>query len=272
MWAGAIFQDSVAIVTGASGGIGRATVMALAGKGAYVGLVSRSGNRLESLAQEIKKRYGREALVLPTDVCSKAQIDRTVGQVIKRFGRIDYLINGAGIITYKPFLSLTEEEESRMMAVNYFGTVATTRSVLPTMIRQGQGHIVNIASTAGRRGFPMETGYCASKFAVVGFSEALRLELDQTGVRISVLSPGIVDTALAESFLGQPRIRDHVKPLTSDEIARRVLGMVLRNRPEEILPAATRWLIRVNSFTPRLADWIIRRRLKRIHRLLSGGG
>ena len=258
----------MAIVTGASSGIGRATSLAFAREGASLALLARTRDRLETLADEIRSKYGRDSLVIPADVCSATEIEKIVPQVMDRYGRIDYLINSAGIISYKPFLELSLQELRDMMAVNYFGAVACIKAVLPIMIRQGTGHIVNIASTAGRRGFPMQTGYSASKFALVGFSEALRVELYGTGVGVSVLCPGIVDTPMTKGFLNLPGIREKIRPIPADQIASWVLKATADGRTEVILPFSTKMLIRLNSLAPRWADWIIRRRVKRVNELI----
>ncbi|MBI3611106.1 MAG: SDR family NAD(P)-dependent oxidoreductase [Nitrospirae bacterium] len=221
------------------------------------------------MADEIRTKYGSSSLILPADVRKPAEITRRISEIWDRYGRIDYLVNSAGIISYKPFLELSFDELQAMMDVNYWGTVACIQSVLPFMIRQGAGHIVNIASTAGRRGFPMETGYCASKFAVIGFSEALRLELQGTGVGISIISPGIVDTPMAAGFLNLPGIRDEVRPISADEIASRLMRAIAEKQVEVILPLTTRLLIRLNGVAPRWADWLIRRRVKRINALIQ---
>ncbi|MEK6684416.1 MAG: SDR family NAD(P)-dependent oxidoreductase [Nitrospirota bacterium] len=261
--------NKIAIITGATGGIGRATALAFADQGVSVALLSRNRDRLESLAGEIREKYHRESLTLQADVRSPAEIQKGIEQVMDRHGRIDYLVNGAGIISYKPFLDLSLDEHQAMMSVNYFGTVACIRAVLPVMLRQKTGHIVTIASTAGKRGFPMETGYCASKFAVVGFSEALRMELHGTGVCVSVLCPGIVDTPMAGNFLNLPGIREEVHPLLADQIASWVLKAIAEERVEVILPFSTKMVIHLGSVAPGWADWIIRRRVKRIAALIS---
>lgn len=269
MESSSIFRKKVAIVTGASSGIGRATSLAFAREGASLVLIARSRDRLSFLADEIRAANGRESLVMPADVCLMADTEKIGHRVMEQYGRIDFLVNSAGILSYKPFLETAPEELSRVMAVNYFGSVACIRSVLPLMIRQGFGHIVNISSTAGRRGFPMEAGYCASKFAITGFSEALRMELHGTGVGVSVLSPGIVDTPMAAGFLNLPGIREEVQPMPVDRIAIGILQLVINRRTEMILPWSTRLIIRINGMVPRLADWVIRRRVNRIGRLIS---
>ncbi|MBI3597446.1 MAG: SDR family oxidoreductase [Nitrospirae bacterium] len=263
------FKNKIVVITGASGGIGRATALAFAREGARVALLARNRPRLEALASEIRTNDHREGLILAADVCSPVEIQKGIEQVMDRYSRIDYLINGAGVIFFNPFLELSLEELQAMMSVNYFGTATCIRAVLPVMLRQRSGHIVNIASTAGRRGFPMETGYCASKFAVVGLSEALRMELNGTGVGISLLCPGIVDTPMSRDFLSLPGIREEIRPISADRIAFRILDMVAEKRVESILPFSTKLVIRLNSMAPRLADWIIRKRVNRIAALIS---
>ena len=263
------WKGRVALVTGASSGIGRAVSLALAQRGAEVALLARNRERLGRLADSIREESGRESLVLQTDVSDASQVGRAVALVLERHGRIDYLINSAGIIRYKPFLDLSHEEMAGMMAVNYFGTVHCIRAVLPQMLKRRSGQIVNIASTAGRRGFPMETGYSASKFAVVGMSEALRLELSDTGVSVSLLCPGFVDTPMAADFLGLPGIREEVRPMTSETIAGMILDMIENKTVERIVPWSTRLIVRLNSWFPSLTDRIILRRVKRISRLIS---
>jgi len=261
--------NKIAIITGATGGIGRATALAFAEQGAVVALLARNRDRLEKVAGEIRARYQRECLLLSVDVRSPDEVQKGMDQVLDRYGRIDYLVNGAGIIAYKPFLDLSPDDFHLMTSVNYFGSVACIRAVLPAMIRQRAGHIVNIASTAGRRGFPLETAYCGSKFALVGFSEALRMELHGSGVSVSVLCPGIVDTPMSQGFLNLPGIREEIRPLSAGLIAAWVLKMASGKRVEVILPFSTKMVIRLNSLAPQWADWIIRGRMKRITALMA---
>jgi len=263
------FKNKIVVITGASGGIGRATSLAFASRGACLALLARNRTRLGVLAAEIESRYNRASLILEADVCSPVEVQKGIQKATDHYGRIDYLINGAGIISFKPFLELSPEELHAMMSVNYLGTAACIRAVLPMMLERRSGHIVNIASIAGRRGFPMETGYCASKFAVVGFSEALRVELTGTGVGVSLLCPGIVDTPMSSDFLNLPGIRKEVRPLSADQIASHLLQMVTEKRVESILPLSTKLVVRLNSVAPRWADWIIRKRTNRIAELIA---
>ena len=258
------------MVTGASSGIGRSTALAFAREGASLVLLARNRGRLEDLAGEIRDHWGRESLVISLDVRSPVDIKKCIPQIMDRFGWIDFLINSAGVIFYKPFLELGPQELDEMMAVNYFGAVCCIQAVLPGMLRRRLGTIVNIGSTAGRRGFPMETGYCASKFALAGFSEALRVELLGTGVGLSLISPGVVDTPMAAGFLKIPGIREQIRPLTSEQVADSVLDAVTRKRVEISLPFKARIIIGLNHIAPGLADRLIRRNMNRIAKLVSG--
>ncbi|HSG05400.1 MAG TPA: SDR family oxidoreductase, partial [Nitrospiria bacterium] len=222
-----------------------------------------------SLLQELEGQYPGKFGVFKADLVSEKAVSDMVGEVLRFFGRVDVLVNSGGIIAYGPFESLDPRTLREVMEVNYWGTVACIRSVLPHMIKQKSGHIVNMASTAGRRGFPMETGYCASKFAVVGFSEALRLELEGSGVGVSVICPGIVDTPMAGSFLDIPGIRERVRPLSPEEVASWILKSIENNFPEITRPLSTKLVSLLSGVFPKAADSIILRRTRRLEAIIN---
>lgn len=262
-------NQKVALVTGASGGIGRAAAKALARKGYFLALNGRDEKRLEDLRSELEGNHKGKWGVFRADLSSEEAVSGMVREVIEVFGRLDVLINSAGIIAYGPFESLDPGKMREVMEVNYWGSVACIRSVLPQMRKQKSGHIVNIASTAGRRGFPMETAYCASKFAVVGFSEALRLELEGSGIGVSLICPGIVDTPMAESFLAIPGIREAVRPLTPEEIAAWILKSIENHLLEITRPLSTKLVSLLSGILPKTADSMILRRTRRLSALLN---
>ncbi len=261
--------DKVALITGASSGIGRSAAKTLARKGYSLALNGRDGKRLEGLRLELERDHKGKVVVFKADLASEEAASKMVRDVIGVFGRVDVLINSAGILAYGPFESLDPGKLREVMEVNYWGTVACVRSVLPVMVNQKSGHIVNIASTAGRRGFPMETGYCASKFAVVGFSEALRLELKGSGIGVSVICPGIVDTPMAGPFLAIPGIRRAVQPLSPEEVAAWIMKSIENNIPEITRPLSTKLLGFFSGVFPKTTDWIILRRTRRLSELLN---
>jgi NAD(P)-dependent dehydrogenase (short-subunit alcohol dehydrogenase family) len=197
------FRGRTMLVTGASSGIGRDFATVLAGLGVRTALMARRGEVLEQLAADIR-RGGDEAIVLPADVTRRDEVREAVALALDRFGHIDILINSAGVLEPAAVEDIEPQVLQRMMEVNLFGSLYTMQALLPSMRRAGSGNIVNIGSLAGRRGVPPLGGYSASKFAVVGLTEALRVELFGTGVRVSLVMPGVVDTQMvrAESSRG----------------------------------------------------------------------
>ncbi len=191
----AYFRDRVVLVTGASSGIGRDLALTFAKMGAKVALLARRASLLDALAHEISDAGG-DALVLAADVTRRSEVRDAVNRALAHFGRIDVLINSAGIAIPDRVETMPPEDLERMMSVNLMGTLHSMQAVLPSMRAAGAGSIVNIASLAGRRGMPPLGAYCATKFAVVGLTEALRVELYGSGIRLSLVMPGVIDTPM----------------------------------------------------------------------------
>jgi len=191
------FQDRSVLITGASSGIGEDIAQALGRLGAQIGLIARRKTKLQELADKIAAQGGR-ALPLACDVTRRSEVDEIVRRASNAFGKIDILINSAGVL----IPALTEdariEDLEAMMRTNFYGLVHMIQAVLPLMREAGSGQIVNIASLAGRRGFSPIGGYSATKFAVVGFTEALRTELVGSGITASLVMPGVVDTPMVD--------------------------------------------------------------------------
>ncbi|MBX3027094.1 SDR family oxidoreductase [bacterium] len=192
------FRDQVALVTGASSGIGRETARLLAQRGARVALAARRRERLEELAMAIRDAGG-VALVVPTDVADRAAARAAAARVRRVWGRIDVLVNNAGVMTPAPVATLRGADLEAMLRVNLFGALFMTQAVLPAMQRHG-GAIINVASLAGRRGVTPLGGYCASKFALVGLTEALRTEVDAARVHVGLVLPGVVETPMVTAI------------------------------------------------------------------------
>jgi len=243
-------NGSVALVTGASRGIGRATARALHARGAAVGLVARSGDELEQVAAEL----GARTAVAAADVSDRDQVERAVTGIVAALGPVDVLVNNAGIGAYAAVLEESAETPERLMRVNYLGTVHPTLAVLDGMATRGRGHIVNVASIAGRVGAPFEAAYSASKFAVVGWSEALAAEVDALGVRVSLVNPGPVATSFTEAR-GVPFQRSVPRPVSAERVADAVVSAIEGNRFEQTIP---RWL-RVGPIVRALAPDLYRR-------------
>ena len=198
---GNYFRGRTALVTGASSGIGRDLALNLARLGARVAILARRREVLEELAAEM--RHGAEVpLVLAADVTKRDESHDAVERALHEFGHLDILVNSAGVMEPGPVETMTAASLERMMNVNLFGTLHMMQSALPSMREARAGHIVNIASLAGRRGMPPLGGYCASKFAVVGLTEALRVELYGSGVKVSLVMPGVIDTPMVKGGAG----------------------------------------------------------------------
>jgi NADP-dependent 3-hydroxy acid dehydrogenase YdfG len=196
----------IALVTGASSGIGQGAALALAEAGAFVAVSGRRKDRLESVVARIEAAGGR-ALALPGDVSVEEQARKSVEDTVAQFGRIDILINSAGVNEQGGIESLPLEQWHRLIDINLMGTIYTSRVAFPLMKAQGAGDIVNISSTAGRRSGHLFAAYATSKFGVTGFTEAMRQEGGTHGIRVSIIEPGATATEIAESVT-DPKWRD----------------------------------------------------------------
>jgi NADP-dependent 3-hydroxy acid dehydrogenase YdfG len=192
---------TVAVITGASSGIGHATALELARQGASVALIARRADRLTALVTEIETAGGT-ALAIPTDISDRAQAEAAIATTIQRFGRLDILVNNAGLMILGLAADADVDDWDRMIAINQQGLLYMTRAALPHLqAAAAEGprqvaDIVNISSVAGRTTFPTASAYSLTKYGVNGFSEALRQELTESHVRVGVLEPGKVDTEL----------------------------------------------------------------------------
>lgn len=220
------FSGNVAIVTGASSGIGKATAEMLAQRGAHVAIFARSGDKLQRIAE----RFGDRVLAVAGDVANLGDVERLFSATESRFGKCDVLVNNAGMIDVAPLVDTTHEQWQRMFAVNVDAIFLACRRALPSMLERGAGAIVNVASISGVVGpdkFPGWVSYCASKGAVISLTEALAVEVKERGVRVNCVSPGSVDTPMwAEASGGAPA------SMTPDEIAETILFLASpRSRP-----------------------------------------
>jgi NAD(P)-dependent dehydrogenase (short-subunit alcohol dehydrogenase family) len=198
------FRDKVVMVTGASSGIGRATALAFAAAGARVALVARRREVLE----EVARLAGERATVFPADVTRRDEVRACFAAAGARFGRIDVVVNNAGILIPAPVPQLAEADLEAMLRVNLFGALFVMQEAVSRMLAQGDGCIVNVASLAGRRGYTPLGGYCATKFALVGLTEALRMDLHGTPVHVALVLPGVVETPMIEHATQDPEFLD----------------------------------------------------------------
>ncbi len=216
-------NEHVAIITGASSGIGRATAHVLAEEGARVVLAARREERLQELKASVEEAGGT-ALAVPTDVTDRAQCRALAEEALGAFGRIDLLVNNAGIMPLSFMKNLHEDEWERMVDVNIKGVLFCLGAVLPAMLEAGRGHIVNVSSVAGRRVTPGSAVYSGTKFAVTALSEGLRRELSAgKNIRVTCIEPGAVDTELTETITDEEILEGlsewDFKMLESEDIA-----------------------------------------------------
>ncbi len=219
-------KDKIALVTGASRGIGYASSLALAKEGATIVATARTKKDLDALVAALTKDGGK-AKAITCDVTKSADVGSCVDQAIAAFGRVDILVNNAGIGGYRPFLDWTEEDYDRIMAVNAKSTWLFSKAVIPHMLKQGGGNIVNLSSVAGLQGYPSEGIYCMSKFAQVALAQSLDREFFQKNIKVSLVCPGGVETHFA---IGDGRTYDgaNMKGFsTAEDVAEAVLLAVL---------------------------------------------
>jgi 3-oxoacyl-[acyl-carrier protein] reductase len=186
-------ENKVIIITGASEGLGKGTAKVFAHEGWNVVIASRTTEKLEQVANELQEVSG-EVLAVTTDVSDNGQVERLVRQTIEKFGKVDVLINSAAIDYPGSIEEITTDQWNKVIGVNLNGVFHTSKAVFPHMKKQKSGYIINISSVAGRKGWPNATAYCASKFALTGFTQALNGEGKLHNIRCSVIYPGGMDT------------------------------------------------------------------------------
>lgn len=191
--AGMAVRGTVSVVTGASSGIGWATAVAFARRGSTVVAAARRKDRLDELVAGIEARGG-SAVAVPCDVAERSQVSALAERVLGEFGRCDVLVNNAGISQRGPFADIALDQIERVVRVNYLGVLYGTKAFLPAMLDAGRGHVVNVASLAGRFATPGSGVYSSTKHAVVAFSESLHYELHGTGILVTAVNPGFVET------------------------------------------------------------------------------
>ncbi len=228
----------VALVTGASSGFGEAVALGLAKAGAKVALAARREDRLRDLAARIQASGG-EAVVIVADFTDEAQAQRAVHEAEAAFGQVDILINNAGVMYLEPVATADLGRWRAMLELNLLGLIAATQAALPGMTARKDGHIVNIASTAGHISNPLSAAYSATKFGVIGFSESLRKEVHKDNIRVSVISPGMAATELRD-HIAVPAVQSALnksaaamRQLTAEDVADAILYAV--SRPPHVM-------------------------------------
>lgn len=261
----------VVLITGASSGFGEDAAKLFAKEGCRVVLAARRLDRLQALAAEIQNAGG-EALAIPVDVSQPAEIEVMVQSTLDLYGRIDILFNNAGYGSVDWFENLSPERHiATLIQVNLTGTVLVTRAVIPYMLKQRSGHVINMSSVAGLIAAPLITTYVASKYGVRAFTDSLRREVRPFGIRVSGIYPGPATTefgAKLERTSSRESIR-HIKypHLTSAYVAQRVVDVAKRPRRSLVIPWWFRIITTFDTLFPVIVDWILYLYSRATHRL-----
>ncbi len=250
------FKGKKVVITGASSGIGRAAALAFAWQGANLVIAARRADMLDEVARECRG-LGVECHAIVADVSRRDDCKRLIDSA----GEVDILVNNAGFAIFDAIEQAKPDDLESMMQTNYFGMVWCTQAVLPQMLGRGSGAIVNVASIAGLMGYARMGGYCATKFAMIGFSEALRDEVIGRGVRVAMVCPGTTETAFFEKaergkMPGASRLILAVKP---ERVARAICDSAADGRYRRIIPIGAAMYIGFKEILPRVAHAMFRR-------------
>ncbi|MFF2483705.1 SDR family NAD(P)-dependent oxidoreductase [Paenibacillus sp. NPDC058071] len=250
-----MLKGKIVFISGASSGIGAITAKMVAERGAIPILTGRNLERLQAIAATIPGPFGLYRM----DVTNMDEVQRIVDETVAKYGRIDILLNNAGFGKFERFVDAPVDSFESMMDTNYMGIVRCTKAVVPHMLKQGEGQIVNIASMAGKIGSSKSTGYSATKHAVLGFTNSLRMELKGSGIAVSAVNPGPIDTSFFE--LADPS-GTYVKNVSwfmmkPEYVARKIVSVMERRKAEVDLPLPAAAGIKLYQLFPRLADRMV---------------
>lgn len=262
------WQNKVVVVTGGARGLGRALAEAFAAAQARVVLVAREAQRVEAAARQIQQAGG-QALGMAADITVQDQVDRLFAKILRRFGRLDVLVNNAGRSMRGSVAQTTPEQFRELMELNFLGVVRCTRAALPHLLER-RGHVVNIGSLAAKSAPRWVGAYAATKHAVAAYSQQLRLELGPQGLHVLLVCPGPVvrkhprgepleGLGAVPAEARGPGAGVRLRPIRPTRLAQRVLDACQRRLPELVLPLRARILFALSQLCPRLGDWLLRR-------------
>jgi short-subunit dehydrogenase len=254
------------LITGASQGIGQALAIEAVAAGARVAISARSEDLLRKAAEDLTG-HGHPVLAIPADVTKSDDRRRMLDSVIQAWGGLDVLVNNAGVSCFGHFSSSTEEVLREVMEVNFFGPAELIRLAIPVLAQGDQPAVVNVSSRCGRRALPAFPEYSASKFALCGLTEALRAEFVRQGIDVLLIVPGYVATGLPERMLRREGKIDlcKLRGISPRQAALEILDAIRKNRAETVLGGDARWLLRFNRFFPRLTNYLIARKVKKLY-------
>lgn len=256
------FKNKVVLITGASSGIGKQTAIEFAKLGSIIILVARRKDKLEEVENELKK-FNVDTLVCECDISKKEQVEIMSKMVIQKFSSVDILVNNAGFAIYGSVSDLPITDIESQMETNYFGMVYCIKSFLPHMLNKKSGHIVNVASVAASFGLPGVASYCASKFAMLGFSEGLKHELNGTGVGITVVSPIMVKTDFFEHPSFEKMKKRNKTSLNSKTVAKIIVKAANSSRLEIVVPSVVRGVVWAKHTFPYFINPILGKSFKK---------
>ena len=254
----------VVVITGASSGIGAETALAYAAKGYAVVLAARREDKLQVVAERCRTQVGEDlSLIVTTDVTQRDHVEALAAATMERFGRIDAWVNNAGYGQFGRVHELDEQDVRDIFEVNFFGTFYGCRVVAPIMIEQGRGHIFNVSSVIGKVGSPFHGAYSATKFALSGLTDAMRVELRPFGVHVTEVCPALTETEFFDHVRnGEVRQRSDFlsrsKKMPARKVARRIVRRTGKSTPRLVFTAGGRFLIFLSTVWPRLADRLLK--------------
>ncbi|HEX4146212.1 MAG TPA: SDR family NAD(P)-dependent oxidoreductase [Pirellulales bacterium] len=261
------WSGKVALVAGGSSGLGRAIAVELARQGARVAIAARGSSGIDATLEKMRAA-GAEVLGIAADVTRQDDVDRLIDETVTQFGRLDVLVNAVGRSARGAALATTPEEFAAMLELNLMATVRVTAGAGPHLLRS-RGHLINIGSLAAKFAGRYMGGYSASKFALAGYTQQLRLELADDGLKVLLVCPGPIvrdevrqyettDRALPASA-NRPGAGIRVRGMAADDVARRVLRAARHDRAELVLPARARLVFVAAAISPRLGYWLVRK-------------
>jgi|TARA_B100001094_G_scaffold237612_2_gene232861 short-subunit dehydrogenase len=257
------FKGKTVWITGASSGIGKALAIKLGSLGANLVLSSRKKNQL----MEVAKLCNTEVLVLPIDLEKSSNFSEKVSKVVSKFKSIDLLINNGGISQRSRAYETDIEVDRKIMEVNYFGTIALTKSILPIMQKQKSGYITTVSSSSGKFGFFLRSSYSASKFAQVGFFESLRLEEEKNNIFISIVFPFLVKTNISLNAISEKGIANKKndplieKGISPEKCAQDIIDGIMNQKKEIFSGGKGAWILNIKRFFPELFFKIMRKQI-----------
>ncbi len=256
-------SGQVVLITGASSGIGKETAKVFAKSGCKVVLSSRNIENLNKVADEIKS-FNQDILIVQADVSDFKSLDNLIEQSLKSFGRIDILINNAGYGIYGWFHQTPFDEIEKIMRVNFLGSAYLIHKVLPLMIEQKGGVVVNVSSVVGKRGVSGMAIYSASKFALSGLTEALRVEYKKFGIHFIGVHPGTTDTKFFENakYYGTDRMQGKFMIMSAEKVAKEILKAVVKRKREIVLTPVGKLTVAINKIFPSFVEYMMSKVIK----------